>query len=127
MSLALWLLLTGLLALYVAEGASFGTTYGPLTGIFALLLWANLSSVALFLGVAFAAQLEAVRAGVPAPASADPLMTEGPSRCSNGGRRAVAEPWAGPRQGAAWSGAEAELCAAAPVAVAQQPRHARRE
>jgi YihY family inner membrane protein len=73
-SLALWLLLTGLLALYVAEGASFGTTYGPLTGIFALLLWANLSSVALFLGVAFAAQLEAVRAGAPAPASGDPLM-----------------------------------------------------
>lgn len=72
-SLALWLLLTGLLALYVARSASFGTTYGPLTGIFALLLWANLSSVALFLGVAFAAQLEAVRAGVPAPASDDPL------------------------------------------------------
>src|SRR6478672_1255725 len=74
-SLSLWLLLTGLLALYVAEGASFGTTYGPLTGIFALLLWANLSSVALFLGVAFAGQLEAVRAGTPAPAAADPLMT----------------------------------------------------
>ena len=73
-SLGLWLLLTGLLALYVARSASFGTTYGPLTGIFALLLWANLSSVALFLGVAFAAQLEAVRAGAPAPASADPLM-----------------------------------------------------
>ena len=73
MSLALWLLLTGLLALYVAKSASFGTTYGPLTGVFALLLWANLSSVALFLGVAFAAQLEAVRAGAPAPASADPL------------------------------------------------------
>jgi YihY family inner membrane protein len=74
-SLALWLLLTGLLALYVVQAGSFGTTYGPLTGIFALLLWANLSSVALFLGVAFAAQLEAVRAGAPAPASADPLMT----------------------------------------------------
>jgi uncharacterized BrkB/YihY/UPF0761 family membrane protein len=44
-----------------------------LTGIFALLLWANLSSVALFLGVAFAAQLEAVRAGAPTPASDDPL------------------------------------------------------
>ena len=37
-SLGLWLLLTGLLALYVARSASFGTTYGPLTGIFALLL-----------------------------------------------------------------------------------------
>ena len=72
-SLVLWLLLTGLLALYVVKSASFGTTYGPLTGIFALLLWANLSSVALFLGVAFAAQLEAVRAGSPEPASADPL------------------------------------------------------
>jgi YihY family inner membrane protein len=73
-SLTLWLLLTGLLALYVVKSGSFGTTYGPLTGIFALLLWANLSSVALFLGVAFAAQLEAVRAGTPAPAAADPLM-----------------------------------------------------
>ena len=72
-SLGLWLLLTGLFALYVVKSASFGSTYGPLTGIFALLLWANLSSVALFLGVAFAAQLEAVRAGTSTPASADPL------------------------------------------------------
>ena len=69
----LWLFLTGLLALYVVKSGSFGSTYGPLTGIFALLLWANLSSVALFLGIAFAAQLEAVRAGAPTPASDDPL------------------------------------------------------
>jgi YihY family inner membrane protein len=72
-SLLLWLLLTGLLALYVVKSGSFGSTYGPLTGIFALLLWANLSSVALFLGVAFAAQLEAVRAGAPEPTTGDPL------------------------------------------------------
>jgi uncharacterized BrkB/YihY/UPF0761 family membrane protein len=77
-SLALWLLLTGLLALYVVKSGSFGSTYGPLTGIFALLLWANLSSVALFLGVAFAAQLEAVRAGSPEPISADPLTMRRP-------------------------------------------------
>jgi uncharacterized BrkB/YihY/UPF0761 family membrane protein len=77
-SLALWLLLTGLLALYVLKSGSFGSTYGPLTGIFALLLWANLSSVALFLGVAFAAQLEAVRAGTPVPALDDPLTTAQP-------------------------------------------------
>ena len=31
-SLALWLLLTGLLALYVVASGSFGSTYGPLTG-----------------------------------------------------------------------------------------------
>ena len=87
-SLALWLLLTGLLALYVVKSASFGSTYGPLTGIFALLLWANLSSVALFLGVAFAAQLEAVRAGSPDPVSADPLMRRvGPTRQRHPARR----------------------------------------
>jgi hypothetical protein len=126
-SLSLWLLFTGLLALYVAEGASFGTTYGPLTGIFALLLWANLSSVALFLGVAFAAQLEAVRAGVPAPASADPLMTDGPSQAATAAGALSPNLGPGQQQGAAWSGAAAGLCAAAPVAGAQQPRHARRE
>jgi YihY family inner membrane protein len=75
-SLALWLLLTGLLALYVVSSGSFGNTYGPLTGIFALLLWANLSSVAIFLGVAFGAQLEAVRAGSPEPTYGDPLAAE---------------------------------------------------
>jgi uncharacterized BrkB/YihY/UPF0761 family membrane protein len=105
-SLTLWLMLTGLLALYVVKSASFGTTYGPLTGIFALLLWANLSSVALFLGIAFAAQLEAVRAGVPAPASDDPLAME---------KRADAATTAGtpsdlrPGEGAGGSGAEADL------------------
>jgi len=58
------------------ESGSFGNTYGPLTGIFALLLLANLSSVALLLGIAFAAQLEAVRAGSPEPTSGDPLAPE---------------------------------------------------
>jgi YihY family inner membrane protein len=95
-SLALWLLLTGLLALYVDRSESFGTTYGPLTGIFAFLLWANLSSVALFLGIAFGAQLEAVRAGSPAPASADPLAGPRSDSESSGvsapGRRSSAAP-----------------------------------
>ena len=45
--------------------------YGPLTGVIALLLWAQLTSIAIFLGLALAAQLEAVRAGVPSGA-ADP-------------------------------------------------------
>jgi YihY family inner membrane protein len=71
-TLALWLAFSLLLALYVARSTSFGSTYGPLTGVLALLLWANLTSVAVFLGTAFAAQLEAVRAGRRQPASADP-------------------------------------------------------
>jgi hypothetical protein len=32
-----------------------------------MLIWAFLSSVAVFIGLAFAAQLEAVRAGLPEP------------------------------------------------------------
>jgi YihY family inner membrane protein len=71
-SLALWAVLTGLLAFYVQNSGSFGTTYGPLTGVMALLLWANLTSVAIFLGIAFCAQLEAVHAGVPEPDPGDP-------------------------------------------------------
>jgi hypothetical protein len=65
-------LLTGLLALYVQTSGSFGSTYGPLTGVMALLLWANLTSVAIFLGIAFGAQLEAVHASVPEPDPGDP-------------------------------------------------------
>lgn len=72
LSLVLWLVFTGLLALYLRSSSSFGEVYGPLTGIIALLLWAQLSAIALLLGLAFAAQLEAVRAGRPEPKTADP-------------------------------------------------------
>jgi uncharacterized BrkB/YihY/UPF0761 family membrane protein len=56
----------------VQTSSSFGSTYGPLTGVMALLLWAYLTSIALFLGIAFAAQLEAVRAGVRESDPGDP-------------------------------------------------------
>jgi YihY family inner membrane protein len=68
LAVLLWFVFTGLLALYLDMSAgTFGNTYGPLTGMIALLVWTWLTSLALFLGVAFAAQLEAVRAGVPEP------------------------------------------------------------
>lgn len=60
------------LALYVSLSGSFGSVYGPLAGVFALLLWALLSSIAFFLGTAVCAQLEALRAGQVEPALADP-------------------------------------------------------
>lgn len=71
-AVTLWVVFTYLLSLYVQSSDSFGSTYGPLTGVIALLLWANLTSVALFLGIAFCAQLEAVRAGVTQPEPGDP-------------------------------------------------------
>jgi len=66
--------------------STFGQTYGPLAGFVALLLWTLLSSIALLYGVAIAAQLEAVRAGVPSPrrsAEADGTSSDRPR--SDGG------------------------------------------
>jgi YihY family inner membrane protein len=70
--LLLWVSATWLLALYVEESGAFGAVYGPLTAFIALLLWANLTAVALFLGIAFAAQLEAARAGIESAVQPDP-------------------------------------------------------
>ena len=64
---ALWLVFVGVLYLFLETTDSFGATYGPIAGTIGVLLWTFLTSVALFLGLAFSAQLEAVRAGVPAP------------------------------------------------------------
>jgi YihY family inner membrane protein len=68
-AVGMWVVLTALLALYLGTSKNFGQTYGPMAGILGLLFWAFLSSFALFLGIAFSAQLEAVRAGVPATGS----------------------------------------------------------
>ncbi|GGK81211.1 hypothetical protein GCM10012284_13920 [Mangrovihabitans endophyticus] len=70
-STVLWWLASLLLAGYVRFSDAFGATYGPLTAVMALLLWANLTGIALFLGIAFAAQLEAQRVGVSRPALHD--------------------------------------------------------
>jgi YihY family inner membrane protein len=70
-STALWWLTSLLLAWYIDVSGSFAGTYGALTAIMALLLWANLTGIALFLGIAFAAQLEARRAGVREPIMVD--------------------------------------------------------
>jgi YihY family inner membrane protein len=70
-TVVLWLGVSALLALYVVAAPGFGDIYGPLTAVMALLLWANLTGIALLAGLALAAQLEAVRAG-----EADPLLPD---------------------------------------------------
>ncbi|MEU5275165.1 YihY/virulence factor BrkB family protein [Streptomyces asoensis] len=70
--LVLWTALTWLLSLYLALSGSFDTVYGPLSAFMSLLLWAYLTSIALFLGLAFAAQLEAARALRSEPIEPDP-------------------------------------------------------
>jgi YihY family inner membrane protein len=70
LSVALVVVVTIVLNGIFQLSSTFGQTYGPLAGFVALLLWTLLSSIALLYGVAIAAQLEAVRAGVPAPRQA---------------------------------------------------------
>ena len=69
LSVLCWFVFTGLLALYIGASKSFGETYGPLAGVIGLMLWAFATALALFVGLAFAAQLEAERAGISEPGS----------------------------------------------------------
>jgi YihY family inner membrane protein len=70
--LVLWVGLTLLLGAYLRISGSFDAVYGPLSVFFSLLLWSYLTAIALFLGIAFAAQLEADRTGHRAPVRPDP-------------------------------------------------------
>jgi hypothetical protein len=51
-----------------------------MAGMIGILAWALLTSLAAFLGLAFAAQLEAVRAGVPRPATGQQANSRGRAR-----------------------------------------------
>ncbi|GII13153.1 hypothetical protein Ppa06_69510 [Planomonospora parontospora subsp. parontospora] len=68
---ALWLATSGLLGWYVTASEVFGDIYGPLTGVVALMMWGNLTAVALLFGIGCAAQLEAWQAGSPRPCEPD--------------------------------------------------------
>ena len=67
LSVILWFAFTGILAAYLEISKDFGDTYGPLAGFIGLMLGALLTALALFAGLAVAAQLEAIRAGKPNP------------------------------------------------------------
>src|SRR4029453_10232246 len=77
MSVLLWFVLTGLLALYLQGSKAFGETYGPLVGIIGMLLWPFAPSAAISLGTAFAAQLEALRAARPGPITSQQVNPTG--------------------------------------------------
>jgi YihY family inner membrane protein len=82
MSVLLWFVLTGLLALYLQGSKAFGETYGPLVGVIGMLLWTFATSAAIYLGIAFAAQLEAVRSGRPGPITGEQVNPTGGGRAA---------------------------------------------
>ncbi len=73
-SLVLWLGFSVLLATYLHNSSSFGAVYGPLTGVVALLLWCQLTAIALLFGIAVGAQVEAFRGGLPEAVGVDPEL-----------------------------------------------------
>jgi YihY family inner membrane protein len=68
----LWFTFTGVLVVYVQLSGSFGIVYGPLTGVIALLLWTQVTAVAILFGLAVTAQLEAGHLGLQHGAVVDP-------------------------------------------------------
>lgn len=53
-----WVLLTAVLAAALELAGGLGSVYGPLTGVMALLVWAQMASAAILLGLAVSAELE---------------------------------------------------------------------
>ncbi len=81
-ALVLWLVFSLLLSVYLHGSSAFGTVYGPLTGVIALLLWSQLTSIALLLGVAVSAQLEALRGGMTSAVATDTELFGGATAAS---------------------------------------------
>ncbi len=67
-----WLLVSVALASFLNASRLFGDTYGPLAGFMGLVLWAQVSGIAILYGLAVAAQLEAIQAHVDEPIGKDP-------------------------------------------------------
>jgi YihY family inner membrane protein len=66
-SVVVWVLSTILLGFFYEHATLLGGSYGPLLGIIALLVWGYATGIAVLLGLACAAQLEAERAGKRTP------------------------------------------------------------
>jgi membrane protein len=67
-AVVLWLIASGLFALYVANFGHYNKTYGSLAAIIIFLIWLWISNIAILLGGEFNAELErsrAAAAGVP--------------------------------------------------------------
>lgn len=71
----LWIVLTGLFALYLSFFNSYNKTYGAVAGIIIFLVWLQLSNMAILLGAEYDAELERARAiATGHPADEEPYL-----------------------------------------------------
>jgi membrane protein len=74
-AVAIWLVTSGLFAVYLANFASYNKTYGSLAGIIVFLLWLWLTNIAVLFGAEVDAELERERAIVAGhPADKEPFV-----------------------------------------------------
>jgi membrane protein len=69
LAVVMWIIVSVLFALYVANFSSYNKTYGTLGGVVAFLVWLWISNIAVLLGAELNAELERGRqleAGIPA-------------------------------------------------------------
>ncbi|MFE9694109.1 YihY/virulence factor BrkB family protein [Micromonospora sp. NPDC005806] len=62
LAVVIWVVISGLFALYVSNFASYNKTYGAVAGVIIFLVWLWLSNLAILLGAEFDAELERSRA-----------------------------------------------------------------
>jgi membrane protein len=68
-AVAVWVIVSGAFALYVANFSSYNKTYGALAGVIIFLVWLWISNIAVLLGAEWNAEIERARvieAGLPA-------------------------------------------------------------
>ena len=61
LAVLIWLLASGLFAVYVSFSGSYNKTYGSLAGIIVFLVWLWISNIAILLGIEFDAELQRQR------------------------------------------------------------------
>ncbi len=61
LAVLLWLVVSGVFAVYVANFGSYNKTYGTLAGVIIFLVWLWLSNIAILIGAEFNAELERAR------------------------------------------------------------------
>jgi membrane protein len=69
MAVVIWLIASGLFALYVSLSSSYNKTYGSFAAVIIFLVWLWISNIAILLGLEFDAETQrerAIRAGMPA-------------------------------------------------------------
>jgi membrane protein len=88
-AVAVWLVASGLFALYVANFAHYDKVYGSIAGIIIFLIWLWISNIAILFGAEFNAELQRSRAiAGGAPPDTEPFVEMRDTRKLRRSRRA---------------------------------------